>query len=535
MKLKDLIITTVVILTPLASYGSDHNAAGRELQAADSTNSAEVVAGTYLHRKFQQEMYEQVYSNIPSMLGLWGFGEYAHISGGYSLKEGDFRDLQGYSGNNEAYIGTSSVMRLEKGWTLYGRFGYVNGNSENVKYNLSYDKDSYGSPYYYIMKAPGDWSYQKYLFEASFAKEIKKDKLFAGASISYRSTLNFRTVDYRNEQYDLHLSAKPSLTYVLGKYSVSAGADIVREKREPDIYSRYQQSNAGDEYQLYINTGVGSYIKNAPQSTTSEIYGMGPALSFSMKEDRRELVVNYAYTIYNQDLRNKLTSTISELGEELGEYNASVHKLNASFLNLNDECKGYKIIANASLTKGDASQFNNVSGSFLKNYTTDRYDASLNASLFDDNAFLSKVFLEGGFISERNFDMNYGQEYSFSNLKVAAGLSTSLQMRKGGEFTLSAGAEFNKNLDITHDPVSAADIFITKEILYPLLAYRSADWWGLSAEVVWSKFIMERYCADIVFFANLEKPYKINYSNNSAQFDTEDSFGSAGVKLVFNF
>ncbi len=528
MKISRIFTLIATLTLPCFTAGSYGQA---QMKEADTAK----VQQKYLQRRFLQDIYNIAYSHTPSMLGLWEYPGYSNISASQTFAKGSFRDMQSYGQNSETKAETSSVLRLSQEWTLYGHFSYTNGSSKDVRNNLSYRKGNYLSPYYYIMKAPGDWSYQQYKFQGTAARSLVKGKLYAGASVLYNSHLDFRTVDYRNEQYNLHMELNPSITYIAGKNSFSMGAVATRGKTEPEIYSRYQQSNSSDDYQLYINTGLGSYIKNAPHSTTTNEIGYGPSLSYKREGANSNLIVNYRLLFQSQDFLNKLTSSISEFGKEIGKYTASAHEVQALFTSMEDGLNGYLVNGNVAIINGTGSQYNNVSGSHIKNYTVSMQSAHLNIQRFKEDVMVPKLFATAGFERKKEFDMNYGQSLLYSNLNIQLGMLGTIRKGKSGEFAVELSGKIGKNIGFEHDPKSAAELFVTTQIANPLLSFATSDWWGISAKLVWSKFILDKYCTDIELYGSYRNPFGINYLPNQGYYSAKDNFLNAGINLVFNF
>lgn len=489
---------------------------------------------SYSQRELNLNEYRDIYSRVPATLGLWNNGNFSYISLGYDFTNGNFRDRQGYSQRGAVNIGTESIQRLGDSWIFHGKFGYLNGVSKDVKMNLSYRKSQNQSPYYYFMEMPGDWSFQSYLFEGSAVKELVKDKLFAGASINYYSHLNFRTVDYRNEQYDLEIRVNPSLTYKVSSANfISLTGIFTREKSEPEIYSKYQQSNAGDEYQLYINAGLGTYIKNAPQSTTKLINNRGATLGWHNRAKEQQTNIILTYESEEELWSNKLTSSISALGENLVKYNNQRYGINLfSHLKLNKE-REIRSEIGASIIKGEGEKYNNDIKLYEKNFTVTDISAEIKESYISKNSQLSRIFVSGSFNYHREFDMNYGQKFSYTNLNLSAGADYNVKSIKS--LTIQAQAGIKKNLDHLHDPLSAAENIVTKKIIYSNLSFNTADLFFVNTNLIFSRAIYKDYLADIILYGTIFKPTTINIPDPLLTFTKSDNRLSCGVRIVFNF
>ncbi len=491
---------------------------------------------SYNHREFVKQEYQTLYSFAPSMLGLWDQKDFSYISLNYQHKDGNFRDLQSYKERGATEIVTESILSLDGGWRFYGKFGYVNGNSKDVRMNLSYDSHKNLSPYYYIIGAPGDWSFQNYLFEGSASKELKKDRLFAGINIKYYSYLNFRNVDYRNEQYNLNIKITPSVTYKIDKYnSVTLGALFSREKLEPEIYSKYQQSNAGDDYQVYINTGLGSFIKNAPQSTTTINKEYGAFLGYRVDRGSNRLDISALFSINNQNMENKMTSSISELGKELGKYENINLESNINYRRLLPNNRFIVINVGGQYIMGDGSPYNNVSKSYTKNYTVDKFAVNSRLDFYNSNSILTNLFLSAILDNKKELDMHYGQQVDFTNLKIGGGFMLNRDFGRVGDISFSADGFYSTNLDFFHDPVAASQNFITQKILYSKLSFLSADYVEANAKLVFTRALGVNYCVDFVLYGGYAQALTINYPDPYRFVSEGDSFKSLGISVIFNF
>lgn len=491
---------------------------------------------SYNHREFVKQEYQTLYSFAPSMLGLWDQKDFSYISLNYHHKDGNFRDLQSYKERGATEIVTESILSLDGGWRFYGKFGYINGNSKDVKMNLSYNRNKNLSPYYYIIGAPGDWSFQNYLFEGTASKELKKDRLFAGVNIKYYSFLTFRTVDYRNEQYNLNIEVTPSVTYKINKNnSLTFGALFSREKLEPEIYSKYQQSNAGDDYQVYINTGLGSFIKNAPQTTTTINKEYGVILGYRLDGGVNRVDVSALFSLNNENMENKMTSSISELGKELGKYENINFESNINYRRLLSNNRF--VVANLGINyiMGDGSPYNNVSKVYTKNYTVDKFVANSRVDFYNSSSILSNLFVSALFDNQKELDMHYGQQIDFTNLKLGGGFMLNRDFGRVGAFTFSADGWYSTNLDFFHDPVAASQNFITQKILYSKLSFLSADYMETNAKFVFTRALGVNYCVDIALYGGYAQALTINYPDPYKFVSKGDNFKSMGVSVTFNF
>ncbi len=520
MKLSKIVLTAIATLPFLMARGE-----------SDTLSHTKAT-----HREFVKNEFLTTYAQNPALMGRWRYFDFANIGTSYKYENGEYRDLQSYNRLSMFSITTESVMRLPKGWSFYGKFAYLNGSSKDTKMNLSYDIDRKGSPYYYIMNMPGDWSFQKYIFEGIATKELIPGFLYAGGSISYKSDLHFRTVDYRNEQYSLNIAVNPSLTLVTkraGHYTLTL--NYSRLKREPDIYTKYQHSNEGDSYMIYINTGLGSYVKNAPVSTTLMSHNYGATISWGYETKKWSTEITYKGALTNEAFNNKMTSSISAFGDHLGKYQLFDNNLSINYLRFINRNTLLKAELTAEMYTGEAKQYVNETSSFNKNYTSDHLSSALKIKIEKISGIVRNLSAGVSFTNQESFDLNYGQKLSYTNLDMELFANFAVATGKNGEITAGAGGGFKTNLDLLHNPLSAIDNLVTQKIIYPKLSYLTAEHYRLDARVQYSRELFKEYCADIELRGGYIKPLSVIYPDPYHTINTKDNYYTIELSLRFNF
>jgi|GEM_PF-3238594 len=486
--------------------------------------------------EFIKSEFKSTYFNNPALLNNWSYSNYADISVSYNKESGEYRDLQKYNKLKSLTISTESVMKMNKGWAFYGRFGYINGKSENTQMNLSYNNERQGSPYYYIMKTPGNWSFQTYMFEGLFSKEIVKNKIYIGGSILFYSNLNFRTIDYRNEQYGLVINVNPSITYKSKQYGTFTYTfNYLRDKTEPEIYSKYQHANDDDKYMMYINTGLGSYIKNAPSSTTFLTQKIGSTIAWNYNWKKSNLSIRYSIGIQEEKLDNKMTSSISANSSQIGKYTLLENTLHINYLyNINQN----SIVKAEMLTtfyNGEAKQYLPEVSRYIKNYTSSIIEGQYKLFLFKKRGLVNKVEINSELNNSSQFDLNYGQKIDLTNVKVNTSANFRIISNNKSELIAGIGYGFKKNLDLLHKPLSALDNMVTQSIIFPKLNYLTSEYNQISGKIQYTKQIRKKYYGTFEINAFYTKPFNIIYPDPYHTIKTSQNFNKFDITLRFNF
>ncbi|MEN7548515.1 DUF6850 family outer membrane beta-barrel protein [Rapidithrix thailandica] len=433
------------------------------------------LAGTNsIERNFLHTHYQQAYAEMPSMLSLWKHSSWAFIEGQYTQGKGAFRHPQKYRQTTGLTLSTESLYRLEKTqWTFYGKFDYGNKKADSVMHNLSYTLPDNGSPYYFLIKKAGSWNIQKYHFKVSASNQLPGRKLSLGFKLRYNSDLSYRKVDTRNAQTALTMSAVLSATYLIKPEQMfSIGFKIFRKKTEPSLHNKYQHSTQDLTYNIYINTGMGSYLKNINSGITIRETQPGISVQWVKDTERKYWSLHYQLDFGRESWENRNINAV-EVENTISRYHYTRHAL--SLASIRYFPKAY-LSSHLKLERlqGNGETWNENIQTFLENYLTRLNKARLSSELYFPEAWITKVGLHLAYDATRNTDKNYGYKLQFSTLTMETDIAF-VQPVQDHKLSATFKGGYRKNLHLMHNPYSAHENLYTEWIAYPVMSYLTAD------------------------------------------------------------
>lgn len=512
-----LILATLMLLTRVTVVAQEFS----------NTNNA-----TEFDSKFVTEHFSNVYKVNPSMLSNWKFNDWSYIGADYDHEKGNFRDLQSYNRFSQLSIHTESVKKLDdKGWTFYGKFTYTNGGLDSVHNNISLNMSSSGSPYYHFIKMPGQWKTQHYIFNAIAAKSINQ-KLSVGLRLFYDGDLAFRQNDTRNNQTTLTTNVALSATYCLsGAHNLSLGFSYYRSKAEPKFSNKFQHESHDLTYNRYLNAGLGTYVKNITYSSVKMFDGSYGALGqWSFKNDSNEYSLLVEGHLGEDYVIDKERRDIDEQNKIL-KYDYKKASITAASLNNISGGHVYTVLK-GSLIKGTGNIYNDVSKMYVGNYVSDIINFDFRSTLFKPVSFLNSVSIIVGGHKEERFDKNFGYTFNWFNLN--AGIDLRLSKNIGAlNLMLNMGAQYNKNIDFTHNPNAASESIYTSWIGGPAMSWLTSDFLDIPVGIT-CKVPTKNNLVEISINGGVLLPQKINYENDFG-FTINDNFSYIKSSIKFYF
>ncbi len=482
--------------------------------------------------RFISGQYEQVFSLSPAMLTYWTYGSWSNIGGSYKQESGDFRNAQKYDQLSLFSVQTESFLKLnDTGWMFYGKFSYANGGADSVSNNLSFYPALNGSPYYLFTQRAGVWKLQNYAFNVIASRQMN-DRFSMGIRVLYRGDLAFRYNDTRNSQPSLFNDIALSASYRLGDHVFSAGATMHRNKTEPALSNKYPQNTFEEIYNLYINAGLGTYLRTQMANTrlTFEGASLGAVAQWMYKSGANRYSFIYSAN-FGEEYMIRRDRLIQAAENKILKYYYGKHQVNLSGMNTLPE-SFLTTHASFSYVRGEGSRWSDNFQAYQDNYLADITELDINATLYRPGRLLSKAGIQLALTHDSRFDRIYG--YSFSYTKLAAGADMTLtRPLKDHRLSLGAGGHYHVNMNLEHDPNASINNLYTRAIAEPLMGFLTADHLRVPLYVEW-QIPLKANMLQLLIEAEHWSPLRINYSQG-VNFGTSDSFLilHASLKLFF--
>lgn len=445
------------------------------VHAQDATASAEPKSSSMQSLESDHEMYNHVYAPTPSLLKLWDREEYSTVQLGYDIEKLDFHSYTSPESTRQLTLESEAILSLEGGWRFFGRFQYLNGSADETGYNLHLGRPDNGSPVHYFTPHPGDWNTQKYVFQAAASKTLG-EKWSIGATIDYIGDLRFRTVDMRNDITELKLRIGPSVSYAVNeKQHVSFGYIFNRRKGEPSISNKYPHQSDGIEYNVYINTGLGSYFKNAEQQTDWLDMQHEVTLGWDCRKDNAMLNANYTFATGEELWERKSYSTQGNSDEKLTKHTYMKHMVNATYVKFLESGNRWETFADFTYLTGETSM--SETSVYTPSFEVTQAAANAQSAYFwKSHPWLQNAKLNLNWSMYEGTDQKYAQVYNINNLDTEASLC--LGRPVGGDdrlLSLTVAAGYKMNLSYDHQTKAATSNLVTQNMVYSQLAYDAAS------------------------------------------------------------
>ena len=479
---------------------------------------------------FQERYYQQVFSETPSMLSHWKTTDWSYISLSYFKDKGDFRNPQLYSKSAGLKLKTASIVKLSKSdWTFYGAFEYQHKVADSVRGNLSYYIQRNESPYYLFMKKSGNWNLQNYQFNVTATKQLLAQKLALGLNVKYKVLMAFRTIDTRNNQTSLDVESTVSGTYAVSKNnSWSLGLKYSTKKTKSKLSNKYQHATQGLDYNLYLNAGLGTYLKNIPFGLLTEEAEIGGLLQWTKNTKNNRYSV-YVDTGFGTENWTDETIVSVAKNQKITQYKYSKQRLKATYIHAFTQ--GYfSSNLQGVFTVGTGKLWHIKQQEYVQNYKANCFRVQTSNKVFFKNKILHAVGLFLGYDNSDNLDKNYNYIFRYSNYMYGPNVSF-LSLINGRNLETTMAAIYHKNIDFSHQPNAAKDNLYTSWVAGPRGDYLSADYIKYQASI---RYTTEFEKQRIVFLlaGSYDRP-SLKQALNSMYTKTDFLSLDASIRLYF--
>ncbi|MFB9052511.1 DUF6850 family outer membrane beta-barrel protein [Formosa undariae] len=426
---------------------------------ASSQTITNVNSLSVIERDFQFQIFENRYFDIPSLINQANLQKFSYGQANYLYSEGELRHPQDYKKQNGLYVETASLSAVQNtNWTLYGSLEYLNTRLEDVENNLTYGITEYNSPYYFFQETNGVWNHQDYNFEASAANKINS-KLTLGGYLNYDTNFYFRKTDTRNELTALKILTKLSLSYQLNpEHILSVAISNEFFKTDSELGNKFPENNTATTANYYLNTGLGSYIKNIDNGfqTKRNI----PELQFSWITRKSDWDLSVSSdTKYG--LERWIDKNIVNLGEndELTKYSFLKESVKV-FYNKYKDNSLLSLYLKAEYLKGNGKVWEDSGAYYYKNFTTTSYLVNAEANMLFYNKLLNKISLGLNYYNKSQLDLNYAYvfDYQYLDPKIEIGLNKRISNKTAVFATIETA--YHMVLNVEHDPFAANNIYV---------------------------------------------------------------------------
>lgn len=478
-----------------------------------NNDEEELFAANYRDRNYNYDLFNSIYSSVPSAMNLWKGGSWSTMDVKYQYVEREFKSTQMFSRESAYTFVSESIQKIDTlDVIFYGQFMYQTSNSFDAKYNLYYRTKEVGSPFYFFVPANGNWQTQKYFVKGGVSKSILNKKMYVGASVSYSGDLFNRTIDIRNSKKELDIVIFPSLTYNISKkQSVSAGVNYSRNKKEPRLSSYFPRAGDDTNYWIYFNKGMGTYEHvNMGYSVSAISHSLDYILKWVNDSDKYTLSADLSFSSGSEKWQSKFNKPDLAEFYDLTKYDLYQY---SSKISLAIPFSSFSTLSSIKffMMDGTGSTYNEPNQKYQDSYIYDRLNISLasNFLFFRDHA--NKIGVDVSYDVTDRLDLNYGQKTSISTLTTSLGVGLiKLPLLKGVLF-LDLNLFNSLNLDSFHDPVSASSNIYTTGIIRSAFRYETSDYYAISPLINWEKLIKNKYYVGFELGYSYINPYKINY------------------------
>ena len=412
-----------------------------------------------IERDFQFQLFKNRYFKIPSLINQSNLQRFSYGEVKYLYGEGELRHPQEYKKQNGLYAKTASLAALQNtNWTFYGSLEYLNTRIEEVENNLTYGISEYNSPYYFFQKTTGLWNHQNYNFEISAARKINS-KLSLGGYLNYDTNFYFRKTDTRNELTALKINGKLSASYQFNeKHLLSVALSTEFFKTDSELGNKFPENNTELTANYYLNTGLGSYIKNIDIGFETKRVIPQLQLHWLLKQNNWDLSVESS-TKYGVERWIDKSTVRLEDNDELTKYSFLNQQFNVVF-NQYQKNSLLSINLNAEYLKGKGKVWQEVGTYYAKNFNATNYNFKSEATILFYKKLLNKVSLGVNYSNVEQLDLNYAYQfdYQFLEPKVAIGLHKSIST-KVAFFTDLSGL-YHYVLDMQNNPFAANNVYV---------------------------------------------------------------------------
>ncbi|MEM9390759.1 MAG: DUF6850 family outer membrane beta-barrel protein [Bacteroidota bacterium] len=412
-----------------------------------------------IERGFEIDLFHERYATLPSLINASNSLRFSYGKVNYVQGEGNFRHPQDYKKISGITLSTASLASLkDTNWTLYGALEYQNSKKQNVGINLSYGVNNDYSPYYFFQKQEGFWNHQSYNFSVASANKVS-DKLSLGASLDYNTNQYYRKSDTRNETIALAMLGKVSASYDVKpnhKLSLTLGAE--RYKAESDLYNKFPKSGADTEYVVYLNTGLGSFLKSVKQGADIRRSIPEIRMQWYHKLDNGDLSIESATQYGQEKWIDPLISRVEE-NDVIAQFSYIRQVVNL-FYNKRYAHKRLLTRLSANYLSGEGEVWEAPTNSFIQNYTNQLIAMNVKGDLLYQDRTINRIGLGLSLLNREQSDLNYGYKYNYTTVQpefsLALNRSINPRLILFNEFITS----YRYIANLNHDPFAADNIFV---------------------------------------------------------------------------
>lgn len=486
--MKNHLFLFILLLSFYSTKGQENNTHKKEILNLD------------VERDFFIEKQLDLYTVLPSTLSLWAHSDWSTISFNGTYSEGDFKTTDECKTNSELAFKTESVQSYDsKSLKLYGSFSFSSGNHEQANWNQFYKKSTIGSPFKIVTKRIGDWRTKHYGLSGMLTKKINK-RIELGVSLKYDGDLYLRTLDTRNEQYNLRINLQSSMTYSMGqdKY-LSLGIAYKRKKSKPEFHNSFKATS--EEYYLYPLSDMGNF-DDVLNSESVIITDQNPSFTLAFHSgSKNKFSASYTYYPGLEKWKNPITSVKGDLSDKLFKYDYNRHNLVGSYLTNSTQ---YYLLSKAKveLISGKGFKYNK---GYRDSYIYDgiKFNSSIDLLRNQKNIFdQSGLELDVENVSKKDLTNAHLMEYTNLKINLHTGFNFDLNTLNKFKFTMNGGYKYN--LSYNHDLASASSMHYTTNLAHNEMAFYTADYYNIGAKLSWFHK-----------FKNIKTEWALNYDKIS--------------------
>lgn len=410
---------------------------------------------------FNREQLYQTFKNkklLPSSLYNYKF-IFHYGKTQYHFADGDFQHPQKHKKQNGLSVSTASFSSINNtSWKLYGALNYLNIRKEDVAVNQSFQIRDYLSPYYFFQNKKGYWNHQAYSFNLLGVNDIN-NKLTIGASLNYDNNQLYRKTDSRNETNQLSIPAVFSATYKINNtQSVSAGIGTEYFKAKTSIYNKYPQNNSNNEYTIYLNTGLGSYLKNIGENAEIRRDILEFRAMWYLQNNSLDISFFSQTKFGNERWINPSISSVN-LSNNLGKYKFTKQHNNI-VINKKVDNKQFLSTIETSYITGKGEAFNQATDLYNQNFTAKQFLLNGNVALLSCCNLISKVELGYTYNSIKQNDFNYGYQFDYTIMKPQVKIGVQKDVSEKTNAFLQLSSAYRTPTDVTHNPYAANNLYV---------------------------------------------------------------------------
>ncbi|TKG90401.1 hypothetical protein EYV94_23640 [Puteibacter caeruleilacunae] len=377
----------------------------------------------------------------------------------------------------------SLYHKSESPWSFYGQFAYSNGRVDSVRYNLSYDIELNGSPYYYFMKKAGDWNLQYYYFDAAASRVINR-KLALAFNIKYKGKQFFRLIDTRNSQTKLETELKLGATYTVNKgNSISVTAQYEYDKMEPSLSNKFQHSSASEKllYNIYLNAGMGTYFKAVTYICVTTYLVPGVSVQWISNPSSNHMnSLSYSCRSGKEEWKNKAIYS-AEKENIYSKYEFQDHTV--SFATKRGLTKStFDGLFDAQILQGKGFKFNDTSKKYTQNYNFTNINAEFQTLVTRKESLFDQMSLGVKLDFTKKRDKSYACSMEYVNALFNVGIRAHMNI-KDKYLYVSLHPGYCHNFSKEYDEGIAGDNIYTNWIGNPVYEFVSTNWYCMDAKI----------------------------------------------------